>query len=159
VPENRIVRLNPDGSIDPSINFGTGANAFIGALVVQPDRRILIGGGFTEFDGEARGGYARLYGGSLKGAGAIGFGQANFPGNESATNVIVIVRRTGGLVGSVSVNYATSAGTATSAVDYTDVSGTLTFAPGENTKTFVVPVIDDNLAESDETVNLTLSNP
>ena len=50
--------------------------------------------------------------------------------NESAGTVTVTVTRSGPTVGSVTVDYATAAGTATSGVDYTDVSGTLTFAAG-----------------------------
>jgi hypothetical protein len=58
----------------------------------------------------------------------------------------------------VTVNYATSAGTAGPA-DYTNVSGTLSFAAGEISKTFVVPITDDGDLEGVETVNLRLSAP
>ena len=44
VTRNRITRLNPNGKTDATINFGTGANGFINALAIQPDRKILIGG-------------------------------------------------------------------------------------------------------------------
>ncbi|GLW93881.1 Calx-beta domain-containing protein [Actinokineospora globicatena] len=57
----------------------------------------------------------------------------------------------------VTVNYATSAGTATSGVDFTPVSGTLTFAPGETSKTITVPVLGDLLDEVAETFRVTLS--
>src|SRR5882672_9880965 len=40
---NRIARLNPDGSLDPSFNPGTGPNGDINAVAIQPDGRILIG--------------------------------------------------------------------------------------------------------------------
>src|SRR5439155_1409589 len=43
--------------------------------------------------------------------------------------------------------------------DYTATGGTLTFAPGQTSQTFAVPITDDTLAESDETVQLALSNP
>src|SRR5262249_3656033 len=66
---------------------------------------------------------------------------------------------TGGTSGAVSVHYATSDGTATAGSDYTPVSGTLTFADGEASKTFTVAVLDDSLVEGNETVTLTLSNP
>ena len=58
----------------------------------------------------------------------------------------------------VSVKYATSDGTATAGLDYVATSGTMTFAPGELSKTFQIPIIDDALAEDPETINLTLSD-
>jgi Calx-beta domain len=60
--------------------------------------------------------------------------------------------------GSVSVDYAATAGTATGG-DYTATSGTLTFTPGQTAKTVVVPIVDDVLTEAAESVTLVLSNP
>jgi hypothetical protein len=60
---------------------------------------------------------------------------------------------------SVSVDYATSDGTATADDDYLAAIDTLTFAPGVVTKVFTVTIINDSIADKDETVNLTLSNP
>ena len=63
----------------------------------------------------------------------------------------------------VTVDYATADGTgsnaATEGSDYTETSGTLTFALGETTKTVPVPVLDDGHDEGEETFTLTLSNP
>ena len=73
-------------------------------------------------------------------------------------NATVTVLRAGDLVGSASVDYATSDGTATAGVDYTVTTGKLIFASGEISKTFTVPMLDDQLAEDIETINLTLSN-
>ena len=42
---NRIGRLNADGSLDTG--FNPGANGTVCALAVQPDGKILVGGGFT----------------------------------------------------------------------------------------------------------------
>ena len=58
----------------------------------------------------------------------------------------------------VTVDYATSDGTATAGADYTATSGTLTFAAGETTKTVNVPVLDDTVDEGSETFTLRLSN-
>ena len=58
----------------------------------------------------------------------------------------------------VTVDYATSDGTARAGEDYTGVTGTLTFAPGETQKTVSVPVLDDADNEEAETLTLTLSN-
>ena len=58
----------------------------------------------------------------------------------------------------VTVDYATSDGTAVAGEDYTATSGTLTFAPGETAKTVSVPLLDDAIDEGKETFTLTLSN-
>ena len=59
----------------------------------------------------------------------------------------------------VTVDYATSDGTATAEDDYTSTSGTLTFDAGETSKTVSVTVIDDTVEDNGETFTLTLSNP
>ena len=58
----------------------------------------------------------------------------------------------------VTVDYATSDGTATAGADYTETSGMLSFTAGETAQTVSVPVIDDAHDESIETLTLTLSN-
>ena len=58
----------------------------------------------------------------------------------------------------VTVDYATSDGTATAGEDYTATSGTLTFAAGDTTKTVSVPIADDTVDDGGETFTLTLSN-
>ena len=58
----------------------------------------------------------------------------------------------------VTVDYATSDGTATAGSDYTAASGTVTFAAGETEKTVSVAVLDDAHDEGSETLTLTLSN-
>ena len=58
----------------------------------------------------------------------------------------------------VTVNFATSNGSATAPGDYTTTSGTLTFLAGETSKTITVPVSGDVLDEINETFNVTLSN-
>ena len=59
----------------------------------------------------------------------------------------------------VTVDYATSNGTATAGEDYTAASGTLVFAAGETGKRVAVEILDDAHDESAETLTLTLSNP
>jgi uncharacterized delta-60 repeat protein len=57
---DRIARLNADGSVDLSFNHGTGANNTVRAIAVQPDGKIIIGGGFTTVNGVARNYIMRL---------------------------------------------------------------------------------------------------
>ncbi|MBL7899824.1 MAG: hypothetical protein JNJ99_14890, partial [Crocinitomicaceae bacterium] len=47
----RIVRLNPDGSIDPTFNTGSGFNNAVRALELQPDGKIIAAGNFTSYNG------------------------------------------------------------------------------------------------------------
>ncbi|HEX8119085.1 MAG TPA: Calx-beta domain-containing protein, partial [Pyrinomonadaceae bacterium] len=93
-------------------------------------------------------------------AGTFLFSSSTYSADENAGSAAVTVTRTGGPAGGVSVNDATaSGGTATAGSDYTAASGTLTFASGETSKTFNVPVADDTLFEGSETFNLALSSP
>lgn len=59
----------------------------------------------------------------------------------------------------VSLNVATANGTAKAPDDYTSTSQTITFAPGETSKTFSVSVKGDLLNETDETFYVLLSSP
>jgi DNA/RNA endonuclease G (NUC1) len=93
-------------------------------------------------------------------SGALQFSAATYNIAENGGSVTINVTRTGGSDGAVSVNYATSNGTATAGADYTATSGTLNFANGDAvSKTFTVPVLDDAIYEGNETVTLTLSSP
>ena len=62
-------------------------------------------------------------------------------------------------LGTVSVDYATSDGTAKAGADYTATSGTLTFNQGQTSQTFTVPIRSHNLVEGNKTFFVTLSNP
>jgi Ca2+-binding RTX toxin-like protein len=59
----------------------------------------------------------------------------------------------------VTVDYTTTAGTASATNDFAAVSGTLTFAPGETLKTVTVDITDDGVAEGAERFYLDLSDP
>ncbi len=58
----------------------------------------------------------------------------------------------------VTVQYATFDGTATASADYTPMSATLTFEPGDTRTTLAVPVLDDDEAEGDEVFTVRLSD-
>src|SRR5213079_580373 len=59
----------------------------------------------------------------------------------------------------VTVNFATANATATAPTDYLAASGTLTFNPGDLTKTINVTINGDQTFEPDETFTVNLSNP
>jgi hypothetical protein len=92
--------------------------------------------------------------------GTLSFSSPIYTVTENGTVATITVTRTGGADGAVSVTYTTSNGTATAGADYTPATGTLSWADADATsKTFTIPIIDDNIVEGDETVNLALSNP
>ena len=63
VSRNRVARLEADGSLDTTfLNGLAGLNNIVQSLAVQPDGRVLIGGGFTTVYGVSRNFVARLYG-------------------------------------------------------------------------------------------------
>jgi hypothetical protein len=91
--------------------------------------------------------------------GTLQFSAAGYSAAENAGGVQVTVNRTGGSNGPVSVQYRVGGGTAVAGVNYTPVSGTLTFADGETSKTFTVPVLDDGQATPNLTAVVSLSSP
>ena len=92
-------------------------------------------------------------------AGSIRFGTNVTYVAESSGTVFIPVLREFGADGTVTVDYAASDGTATAGLDYVAESGTLTFLPGQTEASFTIPIIFDDVVESIETINLTLSNP
>ena len=67
---NRLARLHADGSLDTSFDPGTGADNIITTMAVQPDAKILIGGGFDLYNGTVRHTIARILNDSGNGIGA-----------------------------------------------------------------------------------------
>ncbi|HUQ32737.1 MAG TPA: Calx-beta domain-containing protein [Pyrinomonadaceae bacterium] len=80
-------------------------------------------------------------------------------GNTGTTNATFTVTLSAASASAVTVKYDTANGTATAGSDYQSAGGTLTFAPGETSKTITVAVNGDTTAESDETFAVNLSNP
>jgi len=101
----------------------------------------------------------RLFGTCSNQGGEIQFSSASYGVDEGVGSATITVQRTGLTARTVAVDYATSSGTATEGSDYVAASGTLTFGPGETSKSFAVPIVNDSEVEGNETINLTLSNP
>jgi hypothetical protein len=80
-------------------------------------------------------------------------------GNAGTQNALVTVTVSEPHPNSVTVNYSTADGTATAGSDYNAVSGKLTFAKNEMSKTILIPVRGDRVVESDEYFRVLLSNP
>jgi uncharacterized membrane protein len=100
----------------------------------------------------------------------VQFAQGSFSVNENDGVATITVTRSGDTSSTASVNYRTSdvaglqACTVTNTLasercDYTTQVGTVSFAAGENSKTFIVPITDDVWVEGNETFTVTLSSP
>lgn len=136
------IRSNPDPT-DKTVTFGLSVDPGSGALLgTQATTTLTI----TNV--------------SVPTPGSLQFIQANFSTTENAGQATIIVTRTGGSSGTVSVQATTSDGSATAGQDYIPVNTVLTWADGDTSpKTFNVQIVNDNVAEPDETVNLELRNP
>ena len=96
--------------------------------------------------------------------GTLDFSSSSYTVLEGAGVASITVNRIGASNLKLSVDYATQAAPtnpATAGTDYTPISPaqTLTFNPGEVSKTFQVAIADDSNAEGPENVDLVLSNP
>jgi hypothetical protein len=80
-------------------------------------------------------------------------------GNSGTTTLSFAVRLSAASSKPVTVGFATSDGTATASSDYASSSGTLTFEPGEKSKSIAITVVADNVREPDENFAVALFNP
>jgi hypothetical protein len=86
-------------------------------------------------------------------------------GHSGTTNAVFTVSLSRASTQTVTVQYATADGIATAGNDYLATAGTLTFAPGQTSKTISVTVLGDRIAEHSgyqtfsEAFTVALSNP
>jgi hypothetical protein len=90
-------------------------------------------------------------------------GSVQFSGNsiqvhEDLGLLNVTVLRQGGSTGPLTVDFVTADGTAIAGQDYTSTSGTLSFSSGETSRSFQVPILEDDSNESNETFTIVLRN-
>ena len=78
-------------------------------------------------------------------------------GSNTSLEFEVTLNRTSS--STITVDYATSDGSATAGSDYSSTNGTLTFSAGQSSKSVSVPLLDDTVDDGGETMTLTLSNP
>ena len=89
---------------------------------------------------------------------SVSIGDASaLEGNSGTTTMSFPVTLSAASAQPVSVTYATTDGTATAPADYATVSGSLTFNPGETSKTIPVSVVADLAIEQDETFTLAVT--
>ncbi len=127
---DKIARLNSDGTLDTTFNNGgAGADETVNAVAVQRDGKILIGGDFTSYNGDADASdkIARL----LPATGSLAFSSATYNADETAGDATITLTRTGGTDNEVVAKVSLSDVT-TSSADYRFAPGSVdtTFTPG-----------------------------
>jgi uncharacterized delta-60 repeat protein len=143
-PHASLVQLNPDGSLDPSFDPGTGPDFSIGSMALQPDAKLLIGGSFTVYNGTVRTHVARV---NADGSIDTSFVPAV---NDNDTIYSVRVQPDGKVVlgGGFGVFVRRLYG-----------GIFVTWADGDAAdKTVNIPVADDLLGEPDETATLVITS-
>ena len=89
----------------------------------------------------------------------VEFSTANYSVTEDCTTLTITVNRTGDTSFPATVDYSSADGSATERGDYITALGTLNFAAGETSKSFVVLINEDSYVEGNEGFTLNLSNP
>ena len=89
----------------------------------------------------------------------VQFSGTSYSVGENAGAAVITATLSAASGSAVTVDYATSDGTAIAGSDYTAVTGTLTFPPSITVQTFTVPITDDLAYDPAETITLTLSSP
>ena len=89
---------------------------------------------------------------------AVRFSSPTYRAKENQGSVVLTVIRSGASSRPVTVQFATSDGTAHAGTDYRARSGKITFAPGgSDQQTFSIPLINDHRPESSESFKVTLT--
>jgi uncharacterized delta-60 repeat protein len=168
-----VARVTREGELDTSfgvdgvtiIDSGDGNEAFVPGdahFMRQHDGKIVTASHTVLPDGSPetpRLVVARLLAGNDGGhPGVLGF---YYPVTvEEDSTVVVEVRRSGGSLGAVSVDFATASGSATTGTDFNAASGTLTWGDGDMAdKSFAISIAGDSIAEGAENFQIELTNP
>jgi hypothetical protein len=94
----------------------------------------------------------------IQGRPSVSVGDASVTeGNAGTTSMTFPVTLSAASSQPVTVTFATADGTATAPSDYAAANGTLTFGPGETSKSITVGVVADVAIEQDESFSVTIS--
>ncbi|MCU0334465.1 MAG: delta-60 repeat domain-containing protein, partial [Chitinophagaceae bacterium] len=135
IPTSRIARLNKDGDLDSIFNMNAGANGDVISIALQPDGKMLIGGGFTRYNGVARFGIGRLH--------ADGRIDTSFdPGTGVNGTVTSVVLQPDGKV-LIGGNFSSYNGTYRNCLARLNSDGSLdtSFAPGSGPNNIVYSIV------------------
>lgn len=130
-----------DGGKTVTISLSSPTN---GAILVAPSAAQL-----SIYDNESM----------TVGSGTLKLSKSAYEASTGAGKAVITVLRVGGTIGTASVSYGASGGSGVQGTDYIGVAGTMTFAPGEASKTFTVPIMKTTPTNTGRTVGITLTSP
>ena len=133
------VTVNGDTDFEPSETFGITLSGAVNAIISD-------GNGLGTILGDDSGPTLTVNDVSV------------MEGDAGTTNAIFTVTLLPAAPGNVTVDYLTVNGTASSPSDYVSQTGTLVFAPGQQTQTITIVVNGDLLTEANETFFVDLVN-
>ena len=155
--------LDPSGNGEGALFFGTtpvttnsNGDATINVTLPVP---LATGRVITATATDPNGNTSEFSAGDItSAAGTLQFSVSSIQVIEDLGLLNLTVVRKGGSAGTLTIDYATTDGTATAGQDYTATSGTLTFNSGETSKNIQIPILDDAVTEPDETFTVALRN-
>jgi len=170
-----VARVEPEsGLLDPSfgdngitiVDFGSGSTFGWSegySLVRQSDGKLVAAGYAIGPSGgmnpEAAIAVARIDPGTPANAGFVGVTDQSVEAREGAAQVTVILRRTGGSTGPVSVDFSTIPHSATAPADYVETSGTVTWEDGDmEPKSLNIQIVDDSEYDPDELFQVSITS-
>jgi len=138
-----IVRLNADGSLDPTFNPGVGINGvYVRKILLQSDGKIILGGNFQQYNNAGYNGIVRIT--------STGGYDVSFSSGLSVTNTVesMVMQSDGKIV--IGGNFTSYGGTARKNIARINSNGTLdtSFDPGQGTDQYVSSVV----LQSDEKI-------
>jgi len=132
------VAILNDSTIEANETFSVNLLKPVGGLVIAPTNAVI-----TILEDDCR----------------LRFSTTNYNVLENAGFATLVVLREGSPLIPVSVTLKTSDGTASAGSDYTATTVTVSLAAGAVFGTATIPVLNDVVIDSDETVNVTLESP
>ena len=102
-----LVRLHRDGNIDATFNIGSGSNTPINAVLVQDDGKLIIGGKFTQYQGQTVNRILRLNAdGSRDFSFGVGTGFKGLTNEPCMVNELIALENGGVLAGGDFTSYS-----------------------------------------------------
>jgi hypothetical protein len=159
--EGGFISVLPDGTVVAEVLFGSAPDLIVVQGSMLPNKVQIVGvdhflGRLTPYFGLTT---LLKVGPAEPTPVIVQFGQPTYTVTEGTANAVITVTRSGTSTGAFTVPYTATAGTAVAGEDFTPVSGTLNFTSGALSRTFNVPILNNQTVDGTRSVVLTLGQP